>query len=82
MSTYTPVELLSLWKLEQLSLEMATGHLLQHLVKLTSELEAQRTVVTNLRTEVDRLLAHSQLPPNARNKPKSAKSGEVPDSGA
>ncbi len=33
MSTITPEDLLKQWKLEQLSVEMAIGHLIQNLVK-------------------------------------------------
>ncbi|MFN8490179.1 MAG: hypothetical protein U0350_21505 [Caldilineaceae bacterium] len=37
MSTYPAPELLKLWKQEQLTVEQAIGHLLQHLAALTLE---------------------------------------------
>jgi len=39
MSTVTPSELLNLWKQEQLTIEMAIGHILQNLVKQQTLLE-------------------------------------------
>ncbi len=77
MATYTPAELWHLWKTEQLPLEMATGHLLQHLVQLHSELETERTTVFSLRADVDRLIAHTHLPPLAKGKQKSSKPDET-----
>ena len=64
---------------EQITVEMATGHLLQQFVKLYSELEAQRTAVINLRADVDRLLVHAQLSPAVKSKLKLPKSDEAPE---
>lgn len=77
MATYAPAELLQLWKTEQITVEMATGHLLQQLVKLYNELETQRAAVINLRADVDRLLVHAQLPPPVKGKLKEPKSDEA-----
>jgi len=63
MATYTPDELWHLWKTEQLPLEMATGHLLQHLIQLHSVLENERAAVLSLRADVDRLITHTHLTP-------------------
>jgi len=79
MATYAPAELLQLWKTEQITVEMATGHLLQQLVKLYSELETQRAAVINLRADIDRLLVHAQLPPPVKGKLKLPKSDEAPE---
>ena len=79
MATYTPAELLQLWKLEQIPLEMTTGHLLQYLVKLHSELEIQRTVAANLRADVDRLIVHTRLPGTRKGKQKPSKPDEMAD---
>lgn len=73
MATYAPAELLQLWKTEQITVEMATGHLLQQLVKLYNELETQRAAMINLRADVDRLLIHAQLQPPVKGKPQSLK---------
>lgn len=79
MATYAPTELLHLWKTEQLLPETATGHLVQHLVKQHNELESQRRAIASLRADIDRLLAHTRLPPNIHGKPKSTKPDETPD---
>ena len=39
MGTITPSELLKLWKLEKLSVEMAVGHILQNLVNMHTTIE-------------------------------------------
>ncbi len=57
MSTMTPAELLNLWKQEQVTVEMTTGHLLQNLVKQQATLEALTGLLSKLRADVDRLLA-------------------------
>ncbi len=49
MSTVTPQELLKAWKLEQMTVEMTMGHVVQNLVIL--------------RDEIDRLIAYLRLPP-------------------
>ena len=73
MATYTPDELWHLWKTEQLPLEMATGHLLQHLIQLHSEIETERRAVFNLRADVDRLITYTQLPLLGKGKLKPSK---------
>jgi len=72
MSTVTPTELLKLWKLENMQPEMAVGHILQNLVKL-------QTILVDLRADIDRLIAHTRLPPNAKSKAKPSKPDETPD---
>ena len=79
MATYTPIELWHLWKTEQLPLETATGHLLQHLVQLHGQLETERTALFSLRADVDRLTAHTQLPPRVKGKQKLSKPDETVD---
>ncbi len=79
MATLPPDELLKQWKLEQLPLEMSMGQVLQHLVKLYSDLAAQHTTQANLRADIDRLIAHTSLPPNPKGKPKLSKPDETPD---
>ncbi len=79
MATYTPAELWQLWKTEQLPLEMATGHLLQHRVQLHSKLETERTAVFSLRADVARLIGHTRLPPLAFGKQKPSKPDETVD---
>jgi hypothetical protein len=65
MATMPPAELLTLWKLEKLPLEMAMGHVLQNLVKIHADIEAINTTLYKLKSDTDRLAAHAgiELPP-------------------
>jgi hypothetical protein len=72
MSTGTPTELLKLWKLENMTPEMAVGHILQNLVK-------QQATLIDLRADVDRLIAQTRLPSNTKSKAKPSKPDETPD---
>ncbi len=56
MSTMTPAELLTLWKQEEIAVEMTTGHLLQNLVKQQTTIESLTLLVGKLRTDMDKLL--------------------------
>ena len=68
MGTLPPDELLRLWKLEKLPVEMAIGQILQHLV----EMYAATDNLHKLRTDVNRLLAaRVALRPTPKDKPKS-----------
>jgi hypothetical protein len=52
MSTYSPSELLSLWKKRELSLEQAVGYLLQNLLNLSQRLN-----------EIEKRLCQLEEPP-------------------
>ena len=68
MGTLPPDELLRLWKLEKLPVEMAIGQILQHLV----EMYAATNNLHKLRTDVNRLMAARVAPrPTPKDKPKS-----------
>lgn len=75
MSTITPGELLSMWAKEQLTLEMATGHSLQNLVKIQKTIDAINISLYNIRADVDSLIAHTGMKPNAKGKKKPPKQG-------
>jgi len=81
MATLPSDELLKLWKLEQLPLEMGMGQVLQHLIKLYNDLATHHTTQINLRADVDRLIAHTGLPPSTKGKPKPPKPDTMSDSG-
>ncbi|MFN8489194.1 MAG: hypothetical protein U0350_16525 [Caldilineaceae bacterium] len=57
MSTMTPAELLNLWKQEQVTVEMTTGHTLQNLVKQQAAIESLTVLLGKLRADVDQLIA-------------------------
>ena len=84
MGTEPAKELLKKWKLRSLTVEMATGHTLQHLVMLheadkqaniqclqiISALGEIETSVRSLRHDVDALIAHTSMPPPPPPPPK------------
>jgi len=73
MSTMHPDELLKLWKLEKLPLEMAMGHVLQNLVRMQTTIESHDASLYNLRGHVDGLIAHTGMEPRSRGKRQATK---------
>lgn len=69
MGTLPPSELLKKWRLKTMTVEMAVGHILQHLVKIVTALSALNITLYNLRADVDSLIAHTGMSPD----PKDAK---------
>lgn len=63
MSTITPVELLNLWKQEQIPVEMAIGHILQNLVKQQSALEALLATQGKSHTDLTSLRVATETKP-------------------
>ncbi len=75
MGTITPDELLKLWKLEKVTVEMAIGHTLQNLVKLHTAIETLDTTLYGLRGDVDGLIAHTGTSPRSKSKRKALRRG-------
>ncbi len=71
MSTVTPEELLKLWKLEKVTVEMAIGHTLQNLVKVHAAIETLDTSLYGLRSDVDALMAHTGIESRSQGKRKT-----------
>lgn len=72
MGTMKPDELAHLWRQEQLTTDMAIGHITQNLVQLHSALEAQRQLLqASLEQQRQLLLALQSTLPT----PTSASSG-------
>lgn len=65
MGTLPPQELLNQWRREELTVEMAIGHLLQNLIKLQTMLETLNLTLQTLRADVDSLLASGGKKPSA-----------------
>jgi hypothetical protein len=61
LGTISPTELLRLWKLEQVTLEMAIGYLIQNQAKLDKAIQAANISRSGLRADVDRLIAHTKM---------------------
>jgi len=53
MATHTPSELLKAWQREEITTEMAIGHLIQNILKLEAALVAVNLALYQLRAEVD-----------------------------
>ncbi|CAN5826148.1 hypothetical protein BH10CHL1_BH10CHL1_46540 [soil metagenome] len=63
MSTITPIELLNLWKQEQITVEMSIGHILQNLVKQQIALEALLATHGKPRSDMPTLLITTETKP-------------------
>ena len=75
MGTMPPQELLNKWKREEITIEMAIGHILQHLAKIQTAIDAINLTLYNLRATVDSLIAHTGMRPNPKGKKKPPKKG-------
>jgi hypothetical protein len=73
MGTISPQELLKKWQIEEITIEMAIGHLIQNVVKLYKTIEKLTNSLYNLRADVDSLIAHTGMPPNPKGKRKPPK---------
>ena len=62
MGALTPTELLTLWKQEQVTVEMSIGHIVQNLVKQQTTIEALISALGKMRTDLDRLSASTDKP--------------------
>lgn len=56
MSTYSLEKLLQLWRREELTVEQAIGHLLQHLATLETQSQTLQKQVQNLQQAIKPLL--------------------------
>jgi hypothetical protein len=68
MGTVSPEELLKLWQLEKVTVEMAMGHVVQNLVSMHALVKANNTTLHKLRADVRDLLAHSGSKPRSKDK--------------
>jgi len=73
MGTMPPQELMRQWRLEKISVEMATGHILQNLTKIQTAIDAINIILYNLHADVDSLIAHTGMKPNPKSKKKPLK---------
>ncbi len=75
MGTMPPSELLKLWKLEHITVEMAVGHILQNLITLHTTVEIFDASLCKLQGNVDDLIAHTEMKPRSKGRKKSFKGG-------
>jgi len=73
MGTMPPQELIKKWEREEITDEMAIGHILQHLAKIQTVIDAINITLYNLRAMVDSLIAHTEMMPNPKGKKKPPK---------
>jgi hypothetical protein len=80
MGTIEAQKLLNKWKIEELTVEMAIGHIVQHLVilhdinqqagqsrtQIKDAIAAINITLANLRADVDALIAHTGMPPDQK----------------
>jgi hypothetical protein len=71
MGTVKPDELLKLWALEEVSVEMAIDYTLQNLVKIQTSVEALTRSLYNLQSDVSNLIAQVGLETKSRGKKSS-----------
>ncbi|MCP4370729.1 MAG: hypothetical protein GY797_21840 [Deltaproteobacteria bacterium] len=70
-----PQDLLKKWEREEITVEMAIGHILQNLAKIQTAIDAINITLYNLRAMVDSLIAHTGMKPNPKGKKKPPKKG-------
>jgi hypothetical protein len=73
MGTLPPKDLLREWSLENLTTEMATGHTLQHLVRIQQAIDAIQITLRHLRVDVDSLITHTRMKPTPKGRKKPSK---------
>ena len=66
MGTMSPHDLLRKWRLEVISTEMATGHIVQNLVNIQTAIDALNITAYNLRADLDSLITHTGMPPDTK----------------
>ncbi len=71
MGTIPPQEILKQWQLEQMTVEMAVGHILQNLVEFHESMAQLTRSLYKMRADVDRLIAYTQMhaDPTDKRKP-------------
>ncbi len=75
MGTMPPQELIKKWEREEITVKMAIGHILQHLAKIQTTIDAVNITLYNLRADVDSLIAHTGMMPNPKGTKKPPKNG-------
>ncbi len=75
MGTMPPQELIKKWEREEITVEMAIGHILQYIAKIQTAIDAVNLTLYNLRATVDSLIAHTGMMPNPKGKKKPPKKG-------
>jgi hypothetical protein len=66
MSAYEPDKLLALWRREQMTPDMVTGHLIQNLVLHHEAIRRLTSLVEALNTQVNRLTEQVNAQSNTR----------------
>ncbi|MCK6630140.1 MAG: hypothetical protein L6R45_33815 [Anaerolineae bacterium] len=75
MGTMPLKELLKLWELAKMPVEMVIGHILQHLAKMQTAIDAMNGILHHIRADVDYLAAHNGVDLPSKGKKKLPKQG-------
>jgi hypothetical protein len=75
MGTMPPQKLTKKWEREEITVEMAVGQILQHLVKILTTLKTINITLYNLRADVDSLIAHTGMTPNPKGEKRPLQKG-------
>lgn len=71
MGTISSKELLKLWRLEKLTVEMAIGHIIQNLINIQKTVDVTNTDIFTLRADIDELAQHADIKLGSNDKKKS-----------
>jgi len=69
MGTIHPQKLLNKWQLEEMTVEMEIGHILQNSVKIQAAIDAINITLRKLKADVDSLITHTGMNPKGKKKP-------------
>lgn len=70
MGTIPPQELLKKWEREEITAEMAIGHILQYVVKVEAALETIKVTLSQFLATIDSLITHPKVKPNPKRSKK------------
>lgn len=73
MGTISSKELLKLWKLEKLTVEMAIGHIIQNLVNIQKTVDLTNTEIFTLWADMNDLAKHVDVKLASKDRKKSHK---------
>jgi len=75
MGTIPPSELLKLWQLEKITLEMAIGHLIQNLVNVRNTQDGHEISIRSLQSKINQMteIINGELQPRKSGKVRKSK---------
>jgi hypothetical protein len=71
MGTISSKELLKLWRLEKLTIEIAIDHIIQNLINIQKTVDVTNTDIFTLRADLDELAQHADIKLGSKDNEKS-----------